>query len=320
MSSKQHEEVILTDDDVMECMRAFCNDQQIDINTRLVILEKLKKIIKTMSDDDLMLLLVYKTNAILANCDFFDGKADQIEAPSIESEKKRHDLLLKWIDYAKSIEEYSALLNLIRIWPSFNRDTNPIFQYLVKLATNSSQVLDVLGSLFEQEEKSLSMSAQELESLEASLSKEASKWNDQNEVLKRNFLKICLVFKSEQNLEFVTSYLKSADLKCFQLMESEDDDLLDSSQSYQNLVNDNEISSLILKENFYCHIVNTKLYSVFLRNQINNKGRNELLRIVGVLKENGLTIEAGDLVIFTENFFRSYKNLSVSLALIDKLS
>lgn len=44
-------------EDVMECMRVFCNDQSVGISIRLLVLEELKKSFKDMGDEDLILLL-----------------------------------------------------------------------------------------------------------------------------------------------------------------------------------------------------------------------------------------------------------------------
>lgn len=319
---KKDKATILSDEDVMECMRTFCNDNQIDINTRLAILEKLKKIIKTMSDDDLMLLLVYKTNAILANCDFFDRKVELIDSKLIESPEKRSELILEWINYAKTRQEYSAILNLIRVWPKFAHDS-PLFAYLTKLAINTTEILVILDSVLEQHENSgLNLSVKELEELETMLKNEASeKWtNRKDETLKRNFIKICLAFKSRENSEFVASYLKSLDLECLDLMDTMEVDDLEANESYESLVNDNELASLLLRDKFYCEIVNTKLYTVFLHNLLSNKSKSELLEVVRALKENELSVEAANLYALIENFFPSYKNLSVSLSLLNRFS
>lgn len=307
----------------MECMRAFCNDQQIDINTRLSILENLKKIIKSMTDEDLMLLLVYKTNAILAHSNLTSGT--QIDSSSIDSEPKRRELILDWIEQAQSNDDYTSLLNLFRIWPRFTNDP-PILVYLTKLASNRPKLLDVLDFTLENHETGLNLTPDDLESLLNRLrDNHQEEWKNPDEVLKRNFLKICLVFRSKDNSEFVLGRLKSdCELECFKLMDSTSFDnhqQLDSNVSYQNLVDDNELADLIQREKFYSELVNTKIYAVFLRNLVNRKQKPELLDVVRELKSNGgLGVEAGELLSTAENFFSSYRNLSVSLALVNKLS
>lgn len=54
---EQPEKIVVSTEDVMECMRNFCNDQEVDISLRLLVLEELKKEFKSMDDEDLMLLL-----------------------------------------------------------------------------------------------------------------------------------------------------------------------------------------------------------------------------------------------------------------------
>lgn len=308
---------MLSDDDVMECMRAFCNDQQIDINTRLSILEKLKKIVKSMSDTDMMLLLVYKTNAILAHSSSLQSTSP-VDASTIETESKRRELLLEWIEQANTDEDYSALLNLARIWPRFPTDP-PILVLLAKLVLNRGKLTDLLDSI-DADETRLELTSSDLDTLETRL-RATPQWSHTDERVKRNFLKVCLAFRSDENLEFVLARLKSTDeLECFRLMEDLiNDDLAESCESYRQLVDDHELAALIHRDRFYTRLINTKIYAVFVRNLVNTKEKTELLSVVTELLngEDRRDIEAGYLLSTAENFFPVYRTLSTSLALVN---
>lgn len=52
-------------EDVMECMRVFCNDQSVGISIRLLVLEELKKSFKDMGEEDLILLLGKLNNRLV---------------------------------------------------------------------------------------------------------------------------------------------------------------------------------------------------------------------------------------------------------------
>ena len=99
----------IVNEDVMDCMRVFCNDQQVDLELRLLILEELKKSIKNMKDEDLMLLLVYKTNAILTSCNRFNNRVDLVNSISIQNESQRLELIFKYIDLSATQKDYISV-------------------------------------------------------------------------------------------------------------------------------------------------------------------------------------------------------------------
>ena len=311
---------IITDQDVMDCMRFFCNDQQIDIKIRLFILEELKKIVKNIKDEDLMLLLVYKTNAILANCDFFGKKINQIESDVIESEEKRKILILDYIDLSETKQDFKSLLNLIKIWPSFSDEDSsnkPLNLILLKMISNSID-LNILSEL--NEDRILELSEKDLVFLRKSL---FSDENDSNlEFLKISFLKVCLLFKNATILESIKHYINSLDLKFMNKSEFEKGYLneFESDHSLDLLINDDSLMALILKDNFYLEFVNTKFYAVFYYYLIRNKTKEELHKIVKVLKKNGHSMEAAKLLCEAENFCDTYRTFSVSLALLEKFT
>ena len=69
---------LVNQEDVMECIRSFCNDQQIDLNTRLLVLEELKDSFKNISDQDLILLLIYKVSLCHFNTVYYFGILDHM--------------------------------------------------------------------------------------------------------------------------------------------------------------------------------------------------------------------------------------------------
>ena len=58
-----------------------------------------------MKDEDLMILLVFKTNAILDSCYRFDNKIDNVTSSMILTEADRFILINDLIDLCSNIEQ-----------------------------------------------------------------------------------------------------------------------------------------------------------------------------------------------------------------------
>lgn len=308
---------ILTEEDVMECMRVFCNNQQVDINTRLYILEKLKHIIKSMNDDDLVLFLVYKTNAILLNCDCFSNKVQPIDSALINSQQKRNEFLLGLIDHCASDEHYNALLNIFRIWPKSSHhgepaDQNPQNLFLLKLVANSTTT-KLIHTLAQSTASPLEVTSNDLEYLSRELL-------TGDELSRLNFLKLCLAFRSDHNEPFIVDLIRNVvQFDCFKLFNVEEDlDSIENNSSYERLVNDHDLAALLMRNDFYTNIIDTKMYLIFAKYLIIHKNKQELMDVVRVLKTKGRLIDAAKILMSAENFYSAFRTLSVSKALIDK--
>ena len=72
-----------------------------------------------MKDEDLMILLVNKTNAILDSCNRFDNKIDNVTSSMILTEADRFILINYSIDLCSNIEQFNTVTGLIKIWPRF---------------------------------------------------------------------------------------------------------------------------------------------------------------------------------------------------------
>ena len=72
-----------------------------------------------MKDEDLMILLVNKTNAILDSCNRFDNKIDNVASSMILPEADRFILINDLIDLCSNIEQFNTVISLIKIWPRF---------------------------------------------------------------------------------------------------------------------------------------------------------------------------------------------------------
>jgi hypothetical protein len=296
---------LLNDEDVMECMRSFCNDHQVDISIRLFILEELKRIIKSMSETDLMLLLVYKTNAILLNSSYFGSKLDgPIEASVIENEPKRTEYLLSLIELSETKTDYLAVLNLIKVWPKFGKSVSPgdnlLNTILIKLATSESQFVDVLDEFKENNANlevvrvdDLSFIKEEIEAVDYESSVDA----------KVRFLKLCLAFKAKENENFIKKFMRS------------DEDF----QKMDNL-EDVELIGQLERDQFYLEIINTNFFAYFTSYLIRNEvDKAKLHQVARVLKTSGFEMEAAKFMCEVENLYASYQSISCSLALLDKI-
>lgn len=136
---------------------------------------------------------------------------------------------------------------------------------------------------------------------------------------KVSFLKLCLLFKSQTNINYVKDVFNSIEFDFFNLLKTNyyQQDLLSSNESFELLTSDRELISLIFKENFFLEILNTKFYEIFLLGSIRNERNENLLEIVKILRKNGHLIEASTLYSQTENFFSSYKSFSSSFAMLE---
>ncbi|RNA26743.1 neuroblastoma-amplified sequence, partial [Brachionus plicatilis] len=319
-SSQTPETKIINDQDVMDCMRFFCNDQQIDIKIRLFILEELNKIIKNMKEEDLMLLLVFKTNAILANCDYFGKKTDQIDSSVLESEQKRKSLIMNFINLSETKPDFRALLNLIKVWPIFSEeDSNekPLNLILSKMIQNKIDA-NILSEL--NDDRVLELSETDLNFIRKNVILDQN--DSKLEFVKISFLKVSLLFKTTAILESIKKYINTLDLECLKSLKANrgNFDELESNDSYGLVVNDADLMTLILKDNFYLEIVNTSFYAIFFNFLVRNKTKDELKEIVKVLKKNGHLMEAANLLCEAENLCDSYRTLSVSLAALEKFT
>ena len=301
---------IINEEDVMECMRTFCNDQQIDINLRLMILEDLKKSVKNIRDEDLILLLVYKTNAILENCDRFDKKVELVDSNDIENESKRSDLIAEFIELSNDSKHCLALVNFLKIWPEFNSENEqekPWNKVIIKLILNNHPLSSIIAEL----KPKNTIKDKDLEFIKSSLQSQED-WSDASGYLKLSYLKLCLQLNS------VGSFKK--------FIESKELDFLDSVnkiskiENFEAILNDKELMDLLIEDKRYLQILNTSLYFIFSKYVLKNESKQTLNEIAKSLRQNGYIIEAGKLFIETEDLEESYRTISVSLKFIEKLS
>lgn len=301
----------------MDCMRVFCNDQQVDLELRLLILEELKKSIKNMKDEDLMLLLVYKTNAILTSCNRFNNRVDLVNSISIQNESQRLELIFKYIDLSATQKDYISVINLLKIWPTFTIfEKSPWNSVLYKMIIDKISFVD---SVKELSKNSLIKDA-DIVSIQEELEKNAY-WNLEDCHLKISYLKLCLACKSKK---LIRNYLDTIALECFQPNEIEKLNDLDDenkSESLKAISGDQELMNLILEDNFYCFVMNTPLYSIFTYYLLRNESKNVIYDLIRHLKQKeNFTTEAAKLLLDVDRFHNSYKTLSVSLTLIDRFS
>ena len=139
-----------------------------------------------MKDEDLMLLLVYKTNAILTSCQRFNGSADLVDSTCIQSEPQRLEMIFNFIELSQTQEHYTAVVNLLKIWPTFvHVEKSPWTCALIKMIHNGITFVEVVKDL----SKNSILTENDAISMRDEL--EASKeWNNKNESLKISYLKL----------------------------------------------------------------------------------------------------------------------------------
>ena len=143
--------LIVTQEDVMELVRSFCNNTKIELEIRLNLLEYIKTLFTSINTNDLLLLIVYKTNAIL---DTYDLSVKNINVERISSEEERSVLFHRLYSSIESTEESIGLINLLKVWPPFENihEINAktwnlaLIQYLSLINRNEESVnLDLIS-------------------------------------------------------------------------------------------------------------------------------------------------------------------------------
>ena len=298
----------------MECFYSFCNDQLIDINVRLLILEELRKSLKHIRDEDLMVLLVHKTNAVLTNCNRFDQQVELVDASSLENETKRKDLIFNYVALSKSYDHLLALISLLKSWPEFGQaahsEDKPWNRIIVKLMLGNHSVIELANELKEKsflDEIDLDYIRQELHSNEH--------WLHGSGDLKRAFLKLSFVFK---NFKQIKSFVEQSDLECVSLINTVNPNDFENYESLVAFLDDKELMDLMMQEKSYLQLVNTPLYAIFFNYIVKNESKSSLNDVIKNLKQNGYLVEAAKLLAEVENFNDSHKTLSVSLSLLER--
>ena len=315
---EQPKQRLITEEDVMECIRSFCNDQQIDLNIRLLILEDIKDSFKNIRDEDLMILLIYKTNAILTNVDCFDKKCDLIDSSMIQNESQRLELIFKFIDLSATESHCMALVKILNIWPQFSsiedQSQKPWINVLIKHISNSYSFINLAKDLI----KNNQFNQDDLFYVKSQL-EENSNWDNDSKYmqLKLSYLKLLFLFK---NLKLIKEFInESIDLSVMdQIQDNLDHSMIEANEQLNAVVNDKELMNLLINEKFYLDIINTRFYCLFEWYLINNETRPTIREVIRELKMGLHLEEAGKLLLQSESFYDSYKILSVSLTLIDK--
>ncbi len=298
-------ESIISENDIMDFMRTICNDQNVDIKIRLFILEELKQNIKNIQESDLMLLLVYKTNAILNTCNCFNKQINLIESNDIDSSDKRFDLITKLIKLAGTNKDCLALINLLKTWPEFHSlpvDKKPWNQVLLKVIEKDMSFVELVKEIKVNkrlDEADLSFLIEQLK-------------NEENWATKFMIphLKLGVIFKQFEFIGEINSYLEK------KINEKEGNrhilcDLLEK---------DSELMKLLIEDEIYIRLLNTPIYR-FFKNYLLKYEPNEVVEaVIRNLKENQYQIEAASLLVDAKGFHQQYRTLSVSMALLKKFT
>jgi len=328
-------------EDVMECMRVFCNDQQIDINLRLLVLEQLKVNFKNMEEKDLLLLLSkfkicfnsyynvpcmisfkifclfigYKTNAVLKSCQKFNEILLQ-SSVIISSEAARLELMMKLIHMSKTQEEFDTILSLLKIWPPFKTiehlHEKPHNLILAKMLKSNMFFVNSVKDL----KKNEILTDLDVEFINEQLKTEDD-WSKENGWLKIAFLKFAIAYKNEKVLK---SFLRYTEIECLKGLNIN----LEAADGYEinktalkRSLEDKELILLILEDNTYISLIQTPFYSIFIHYILKNEPKSLIYDVVRNLKENNFLFESSKVFGSVENFCESYKTVSSLLALVE---
>ena len=323
--NKSSNSVIITQEFVMEYLRIFCNNTKIELKIRLNLLEYIKTLFAIINTDDLLLLIVYKTNAIL---EAFNLSVKSVNVSQISTEDERLSLFENICLTLKSNEECVGLINLLKIWPPFDNITE----------INSkpwNKVLILYISL---------INFQDVENLKfdlITLTRELKKDKKLNEYdiahISNQILtdvKECKKNYDEKKAEINNLKLAQCFKLCFlyhnfvminQLIDNIKFDLKENNNLFKNsnldkllFLNDEHAKNENLK--LFLKFIETPLYNQFIDYLLNRETNDNIKLVVKILKENNHLIEASYLVSNLYNTHNQYNTISLSFALLEKFS
>ena len=309
----------------MEYLRIFCNNTKIELKIRLNLLEYIKTLFAIINTDDLLLLIVYKTNAIL---EAFNLSVKSVNVSQISTEDERLSLFENICLTLKSNEECVGLINLLKIWPPFDNITE----------INSkpwNKVLILYISL---------INFQDVENLKfdlITLTRELKKDKKLNEYdiahISNQILtdvKECKKNYDEKKAEINNLKLAQCFKLCFlyhnfvminQLIDNIKFDLKENNNLFKNsnldkllFLNDEHAKNENLK--LFLKFIETPLYNQFIDYLLNRETNDNIKLVVKILKENNHLIEASYLVSNLYNTHNQYNTISLSFALLEKFS
>ncbi len=290
----------LKQDDIVDCMRDFCNDGDIQLDVRLNILEELKNTFANMNANDLMLLIVYKTNAIFDTCKCFGAAVEHIRSADIDTVEKRRGLFEQLLDVCQTGPDCMALYNLLKIWPAFSQaETSSNFwnSVVVQFIRLHVSFVDVLFDLKKMEQ----LGETDADWIKSEIfDKYDGKKGRPYQIA---CLKLYLVFKNPKVIE---SYLIEIDFDRY-LTERPSD-----------LMNDTELVCLLDDNKFYLNLIGTSLFNLFFKHIQQHGTTENQMEIAKCLNDKGHFCEAAELLSHAQKTQQTYRTLTFSLGLLKK--
>jgi hypothetical protein len=321
--------LIITQEDVMEFVRSFCDNTKIELEIRLKLLEYIKTLFTTINTTDLLLLIVYKTNAIL---DTYNLSFRNISVERISSEEERSLLFHSLYSSIKSSEESIGLINLLKIWPPFENihEINgklwnlALIQYLNLINKEEENVdLDII-SLINELKKDKQLNEYDIAHISNQILiriKESSK-NEKIRIKINNFkliqcFKLCFLY---QNFPLIKQLIDNID---FKIIDEEEKSRLFKNSNLDKLffidtktpetkVNSESIELLIK------HLIDTQIYDLFSAYLVKYETKEHIEYVIKILKEKNHLIEASYLISILNNTHSKYNTFGLAYALLQK--
>ena len=256
---------------------------------------------------------MYKTNAILTNCNQFNNQVDLVDSNTIRSDEERLSLINHLINISSSQNEFTGLVNLLKVWPPFQNvdslEQKPSNKILINLVNKG---LSFVQSVRELKEAHILVD-NDMEKIKSQL-EEMNNWNEEDGVYKIRYLKMCLAYQNEKILK---NYLRFVELECF-MNEIEFACVNQYSASLELILKDSELMELIRQDKTYVSLIHTPLFFIFTHFTLNNSAKDVIYDIVRCLKKHEFLPEAAKLFADAEDFYGGYQTISSCLALVEK--
>ncbi|ELT90143.1 hypothetical protein CAPTEDRAFT_162693 [Capitella teleta] len=287
---------LVSSDLVMELLRPFCADVEIDVRVRLRVLRLLEECFD-LSPHDLVLLLVFRTEAIV--------KVAWPDTEVIIAEEASRLLLFETLLSSSEIPaHFSALSDLLRVWPSFENG-DPWCALMVSCIKicHSNEAAELVISIIEGASSAV---AKEDEEEEGGFTAE-------------------VIRKVSDSM--VEAGLECSAVKC--LLLSDDKHLhtmaAEKLHSDEELIVDEQMAELILRKHLTVQIVDTPAYPAIVNHLLVNHHSETppppylcVKVVANELREAGLEAEAGSLLMKSQGVHRGLQSFDLAVNMLAK--
>lgn len=108
---------MLSEDEVIDEVRSLCQDESIELSTRVAVLSAAENHL-ALSDEDLKLVQLMRTGQLVKES--WPDASMELNPENLESEANRRTLIDELRGLTETLQHVEGLLNLLKLWPAFS--------------------------------------------------------------------------------------------------------------------------------------------------------------------------------------------------------